>query len=1007
MAGSSGAINSYNIVYQLNAVVSASFRRSVGEAEDSIEDVARVLRELSRISGFDNVRRDADAAEDSVGELGESASKLGRILEGMKGQKELFSELKSGVEPLKKIMTGINESADAMAQLQASTGMTTEQMEDMEEISNSLYRQNYGKGFEDLGDSLALVKKVLQQSGDELEKTTENAITYRDVFKGELPDSLKAVDAMMQRFGINSEQAYNLMAQGAQKGLDRSGELLDTTSEYSVYFDKMGYSANEMFSLFSAGIENGASSLGGVADAVKEFSTAIMSDSDSVSASIYELFAPEQLDKFSAALVKGGAGSAEYAQLLKVTGKTVADTLTKDLKAGGDSAKKAMLELQKTLGSGEKIFKGLSNGSLTGKQAMEQVIQKLKEIKDPVKQAQLAGELFGSQFSAIGSEAVLALGSTRSQFDMTKQTMEEVAAVKYSTLTQQFQAVGREMMTELIVPLGEKLMPLLQGLVHWMGNNKELMMVIGLGAPAAAIGVNTLKIVQGFLKIGSAAGGAGGAAGGFAGALGLLTNPVGIAVGALGLVTAGVVAYKHHQENARQELLHMGDALDEAGEKYEAAQGKAKLTNDLVWEYRHLNEKIKESSTSSEGLAKNTETLARQQERLREVTTKLQELHPKTISQYDIENGKIEEKLDLMKQESDAEKDLAKITLENKIYETEDNLPELEKEMTELQNSSQNLAMKKDMLDPAISDLKKFEAEYERLMQLPNSDKKNEQLEELRQKVNTITGEVGFNVEGTSANFDDINRLPGLKNAIKTIKEKRDKGSEELQSILEKQVIAQDTYETLYDNKKSLIEKKLGGTLEEQAAKYKTLSDAQKLQFQQAMEDVSELNAALSMMPSDKKINVMLIWGQTGQFPQKIDKFAKKNGSPDLRTVSGREQHRLQLRDPGFEGYAGFADGGIALRPSIFGEAGPEIAIPLNNKPRSRSLLDKANDLMGYTSSTSLTEGNIQVNWAPQVTIQGGTPSIAAEVAKAIQDQQPAFEQRFQQMIQQQRRVSF
>lgn len=165
-----------------------------------------------------------------------------------------------------------------------------------------------------------------------------------------------------------------------------------------------------------------------------------------------------------------------------------------------------------------------------------------------------------------------------------------------------------------------------------------------------------------------------------------------------------------------------------------------------------------------------------------------------------------------------------------------------------------------------------------------------------------------------------------------------------------------------------------------------------------------------------KKIDVMLIWEQTGQVPDfslteddwiEIDKTMKNGGKPDLRTSAGQKYNRLQQRDPGFEGYAGYADGGIALRPSIFGEAGPEIAIPLNNKPRSRSLLDKANDLMGYTSSTSLTEGNIQVNWAPQVTIQGGTPSIAAEVAKAIQDQQPAFEQRFQQMIQQQRRVSF
>lgn len=834
MAGSSGAINSYNIVYQLNAVVSASFRRSVGEAEDSIEDVARVLRELSRISGFDNVRRNADAAEDSVGELGESASKLGRILEGMKGQKELFSELKSGIEPLKKIMSGINESADAMAQLQASTGMTTEQMEDMEEISNSLYRQNYGKGFEDLGDSLALVKKVLQQSGDELEKTTENAITYRDVFKGELPDSLKAVDAMMQRFGINSEQAYNLMAQGAQKGLDQSGELLDTTSEYSVYFDKMGYSANEMFSLFSAGIENGASSLGGVADAVKEFSTAIMSDSDSVSASIYELFAPEQLDKFSAALVKGGAGSAEYAQLLKVAGKTVADTLTKDLKAGGDSAKKAMLELQKTLGSGEKIFKGLSNGSLTGKQAMEQVIQKLKEIKDPVKQAQLAGELFGSQFSAIGSEAILALGSTRSQFDMTKQTMEEVAAVKYSTLTQQFQAVGREMMTELIVPLGEKLMPLLQGLVQWMGNNKELMMVIGLGAPAAAIGVNTLKIVQGFLKIGSAAGGAGGAAGGFAGALGLLTNPVGVAVGALGLVTAGVVAYKHHQEEARINLLNMGDALGEAYNNYEEIDQASKRNQDLITEYDRLTKKINDAKTPADEL-----TEARR--KLKDVEQELIAMNPDILSAEGSKNSKFREQLDLVEDVYESRKDMSKREIEHDALEAKGKMPELEDQYSEL---TEKLEKHSEAYEKAKVSYRDYLEYMNQLDKINDSDatyeQKNQQRDILAAQIQKSTGkDYSHNWANLQGEYEDIEKSFNKYNS------KIEKTQNEMKE-------AEESFASYYDLQKRLIELDLGGSLAEKAPKYNEMSDAQKEQFDQAVSDMAILNQEVDMLPDEK-----------------------------------------------------------------------------------------------------------------------------------------------------------
>lgn len=92
--------------------------------------------------------------------------------------------------------------------------------------------------------------------------------------------------------------------------------------------------------------------------------------------------------------------------------------------------------------------------------------------------------------------------------------------------------------------------------------------------------------------------------------------------------------------------------------------------------------------------------------------------------------------------------------------------------------------------------------------------------------------------------------------------------------------------------------------------------------------------------------------------------------------------------------------------PSIFGEAGPEIAIPLNRKPRSRSLLEKANDLMGYNNN-SVNNGDIHVTWAPSVTLQGGDKSVAEQVREALRQSEDGFERRFKSMLVQQRRVSF
>lgn len=57
----------------------------------------------------------------------------------------------------------------------------------------------------------------------------------------------------------------------------------------------------------------------------------------------------------------------------------------------------------------------------------------------------------------------------------------------------------------------------------------------------------------------------------------------------------------------------------------------------------------------------------------------------------------------------------------------------------------------------------------------------------------------------------------------------------------------------------------------------------------------------------------------------------------------------------------GYASGGIATRPSIFGEAGPEMAIPLERTPRSLGLLNKTAQILGAET------GGAQIIYAPQI----------------------------------------
>ena len=100
---------------------------------------------------------------------------------------------------------------------------------------------------------------------------TEDGIAMRDVFNMDLSETIRGVDALMENMGATSEHAFDLMAKGAQNGLDKSGELADNIAEYSQLWEQAGFSAEEMFAIMENGLDSGAYNLDKVNDFVKEF----------------------------------------------------------------------------------------------------------------------------------------------------------------------------------------------------------------------------------------------------------------------------------------------------------------------------------------------------------------------------------------------------------------------------------------------------------------------------------------------------------------------------------------------------------------------------------------------------------------------------------------------------------------------------------------------------------------------------------------------------------------
>lgn len=145
----------------------------------------------------------------------------------------------------------------AFNSLITKTGASKEEFDSLNTSMENVYKNNFGESIEDVAQSMATVKINTNLAGTELEKATERALLLRDTFEFEVNESTRTAKMLMDQFGVSSEEAYNLIVQGAQAGLDKNGDLLDTINEYSVHFKQLGIDSEEMFNMLVNGAKNG------------------------------------------------------------------------------------------------------------------------------------------------------------------------------------------------------------------------------------------------------------------------------------------------------------------------------------------------------------------------------------------------------------------------------------------------------------------------------------------------------------------------------------------------------------------------------------------------------------------------------------------------------------------------------------------------------------------------------------------------------------------------------
>ena len=396
-----------------------------------------------------------------------------------------------------------SDSQDAFQQFAAATGAASNEMGKYKDMINDVYKDNFGESINDVAEAMATVNQNMSYLDDSaLQRCTEYAYTLSDTFGVDVAESIRAADSLIKNYGVSAREAFNLMTQGMQSGLNFSDELFDNIDEYSVQFKKLGLDAEDMFSVFANGAQNGAFNLDKIGDAVKEFSIRAIDGSDTTKQGFEAL----------------GMNADEMAQKFGAGGKTA-------------------------------------------KEAFNEVIEGLASMDDPVAQSAAGVNLFGTMWEDLGPQVITSMSTASDAIDKSRESVEGLVNVKYDTLSGALGGLWRTIQVDVLQPIGNQLIPYVTKGISviqkftdkWnkLGPTTQKT-VVKFAAVAASVGPVLMgfgKISTGISTMISSFGKVGGAitrltgASGFSGIAKIMTGPFGIAAAAV--AAAAILIYKN------------------------------------------------------------------------------------------------------------------------------------------------------------------------------------------------------------------------------------------------------------------------------------------------------------------------------------------------------------------------------------------------------------------------------------------------------------------------------
>lgn len=289
--------------------------------------------------------------------------------------------------------------------------------ESMGETAGDLYLGGFG---DSVADTASAVRATVQAglvppeaTNAQVDAMTEKVLTFADVMEQDLGKAAEAAGTMVKNgLAKDGAEALDILTRGSQLGADKAQDLLDTMTEYPTVLRDVGLNGAEAMGLLTQGLQAGARDSDTVADALKEFA------------------------------IRGQDASEASAAGFEAIGLN-AEEMTAKVAQGGPAAR----------------------------EALDAVLDGLRNMEDPVARNAAAVALFGTKAEDMGDALFsLDLDTAASELGTVAGATDELGSA-YDNNAAKIETFRRQALDKLASFLGGTVIPKLEQFGRWAQEN--------------------------------------------------------------------------------------------------------------------------------------------------------------------------------------------------------------------------------------------------------------------------------------------------------------------------------------------------------------------------------------------------------------------------------------------------------------------------------------------------------------------------------------------------------